>query len=110
MEGFRIRDKLVILVKASMENSQCQVKVQSELSAPLRVKNGLRQGDSLASLLCDTALEKSDKELRYPNEGHSFLYVRADTSFCGRYRHNWKVIGRQRNPLWPLKLQLKQWD
>jgi sorting nexin-29 len=45
-------------VKATMENSQCQVKVHSELSRPLEVMNWLRQGDSLACLLFNLALEK----------------------------------------------------
>jgi len=41
-----------------MENSQCQVKVQAELSHSLEVMNWLRQGDSLACLLFNLALEK----------------------------------------------------
>jgi hypothetical protein len=41
-----------------MENSQCQVKVQAELSYPLEVRNWLRQVDSLACLLFNLALEK----------------------------------------------------
>jgi len=41
-----------------MENSQRQVKVQAELSHPLEVMNWLRQGDSLAYLLFNLAMEK----------------------------------------------------
>jgi sorting nexin-29 len=41
-----------------MENSQCYIKLQSELSRPLNIKNGLRQGDALACVLFNIALEK----------------------------------------------------
>jgi hypothetical protein len=41
-----------------MKNSQCQVKIQADLSDPLITMSGLRQGDSLACLLLNVALEK----------------------------------------------------
>ena len=41
-----------------MNNTQCRVKIQNRLSEPINVKNGVRQGDALASLLFNVALEK----------------------------------------------------
>lgn len=45
-------------MKATMENNQCQVKVQADFSHSLEVMNWLKQGDSLACLLFNLALEK----------------------------------------------------
>ena len=41
-----------------MNNTQCQVKIQNRLSEPINVKNRVQQGDALACLLFNTALEK----------------------------------------------------
>jgi sorting nexin-29 len=41
-----------------MNNTKCQVKIQNRLSEPITVKNGVRQGDALACLLFNIALEK----------------------------------------------------
>jgi len=40
------------------ENTQSQVRIQSDLSDLITTKKGLRQGDSLACLLLNLALEK----------------------------------------------------
>jgi sorting nexin-29 len=41
-----------------MNSTQCRVKIQNRLSEPIDVKNGIRQGDALACLLFNIALEK----------------------------------------------------
>ena len=41
-----------------MNNTQCRVKIQNRFSAPIHIKNGIRQGDALACLLFNVALEK----------------------------------------------------
>jgi hypothetical protein len=41
-----------------MNNTKCRVKIQNRLSEPISVKNGVRQGDALACLLFNIALEK----------------------------------------------------
>jgi sorting nexin-29 len=53
-----IPHKLIALVKATINNTQCQIKIQNRFSAPINVRNGIRQGDALACLLFNTALEK----------------------------------------------------
>ena len=42
MEELNIPKKLIALVKATMNNNKCQVKIQNRLSDPITVKNGVR--------------------------------------------------------------------
>jgi sorting nexin-29 len=58
MEELNIPQKLIALVKAMMNNTHCQVKIQNRFSEPINVKNRVRQGDALACLLFNIALEK----------------------------------------------------
>jgi hypothetical protein len=58
MEELNIPQKLIALVKATMNNTQCRVKIRNRFSEPINVKNGVRQGDTLTCLLFNTALEK----------------------------------------------------
>ena len=58
MGEMNIPQKLIALVKATMNNTQCRVKIQNRLSAPINIKNGIWQGDALACLLFNVALEK----------------------------------------------------
>jgi len=50
--------KLTALVKDTMNNTQCRVKIQNRFSEPTNVKNGVPQGDALACLVFNIALEK----------------------------------------------------
>jgi hypothetical protein len=58
MEEFKIPKKLIALVKATMKNTLCQLRIQNLLSDHIHIKNGIRQGDALACLLFIIALEK----------------------------------------------------
>jgi sorting nexin-29 len=58
MEELNIPQKLTALVKATMNNTQCRVKIQNRFSEPIKVRNGVQQGDALACLLFNIALEK----------------------------------------------------
>jgi hypothetical protein len=57
MEELNIPQKLIALVKATMNNTQCRVKIQNRFSAPINVKNAIQQEDALACLLFNIALE-----------------------------------------------------
>jgi hypothetical protein len=57
MSEFNIPNKLVRLNRMSMENTASQVRIQYDLSDPITTKKRLRQGDSLACLLFNLALE-----------------------------------------------------
>ena len=58
MTEFGIPPKLIRMVKATMTNVQCSVQIQSHLSEPISTIRGVRQGDALACLLFNIALEK----------------------------------------------------
>jgi len=58
MSEFNITIKLIRLMRMTMENTQSQVRIQSNLSDLTTTKKGLRQGDSLACLFFNLALEK----------------------------------------------------
>ena len=58
MEELNIPQKLIALVKATMNNTHCWVKMHNWLSEPINIKNWVRQGDALACLLFNIALEK----------------------------------------------------
>jgi hypothetical protein len=58
MLEFGIPLKLVRLTQATMEGTTAKVKVQNELSGSFHLRNWLRQGDALACILFNIALEK----------------------------------------------------
>jgi hypothetical protein len=58
MEEMHIPRKLTAFVRASMRKTQRQIKIQNMLSSPIIIINGVQQGDSLACLLFNIALEK----------------------------------------------------
>jgi sorting nexin-29 len=53
-----IPPKLIRLVKTIMTDMQCSVQIQSHLSEPIYITRGVRQGNALACLLFNIALEK----------------------------------------------------
>jgi hypothetical protein len=57
MSEFHIPNKLIRLTRMTMENTNSQIRIQSDLSDPITTKKGHRQGDSLACLLFNLALE-----------------------------------------------------
>jgi hypothetical protein len=63
MKEFKIPNKLVNVVKMTLEGSICRVKVQGSLSQYFTIRNGLRQGDPLSSVLCNIVLEKAVREI-----------------------------------------------
>lgn len=58
MSEFGIPRKLINLVKLTMSPVTCRVRVGSDLSEPFEALHGVRQGDGLACLLFNLALEK----------------------------------------------------
>jgi sorting nexin-29 len=72
MEDLGIPQKLIKITKITMKKSVTQIRIQSSLSEPLNVNNGLRQGDPLACLLFNIALEKAVREANIQITGHIF--------------------------------------
>jgi hypothetical protein len=58
MREFGIPNKLVNVVEMTLEGSKCRVKVQGSLSQYFTIRNGLRQGDPLTTVLFNIVLEK----------------------------------------------------
>ena len=58
MGEFNIPNKLIRLMQMTMEYTKSQVRIHSDLSDSIITKKGLRQGNSLACLLFNLALEK----------------------------------------------------
>ena len=72
MSEFNIPSKLIRLTRMTMENTQSQVRIQSDLSDLITTKKGLRQGDSLACLLFNLALEKAVRNAGIQKSGTIF--------------------------------------
>jgi sorting nexin-29 len=73
MMEFGIPAKLIRLVRTAMTNIQCSVQIQSHLSEPISTTRGVRQGDTLACLLFNIALEKVIWDSGIQNRGTIFF-------------------------------------
>jgi sorting nexin-29 len=73
MMEFGIPLKLIRLVKTTMTNVQCSVQIQSHLSEPICTTRGVRQGDVLACLLFNIALEKVTRDSGIQTRGTIFF-------------------------------------
>ena len=64
--------KLVRLTQAMLESTTTKVKIQNELSESFHMWNGLRQGDAVACILFNMALEKIIREANINQRGNIF--------------------------------------
>ena len=72
MLEFGIPLKLVRLTQATMEGTTTKVKVQNKLSECFHIQNGLRQGDALACISFNMALEKIIRDANINQRGNIF--------------------------------------
>ncbi|GFU65710.1 putative endonuclease-reverse transcriptase [Trichonephila clavipes] len=70
MKEFKIPDKLLRLINLTLSVTKIIVKVQNDLSSPL--KNIVQQGDTLVCLLFNLALEKVVRNLNINTRGNIF--------------------------------------
>jgi hypothetical protein len=68
----QVPKELIHLVKATMKDMKCQIKIQGALSEPLNIRNGIRQGYALACLLFNIALEKVIRDANINIRGNIF--------------------------------------
>ncbi|PNF28690.1 hypothetical protein B7P43_G07879, partial [Cryptotermes secundus] len=96
MEEMHIPRKLITLVRAAMRKTQCQIKIQNMLSSPIITRNGVQQGDSLACLLFNIALEKVVRDAGINTRGIIFyksvqiLAFADDIDIIGRTQKSMK--------------------
>ena len=72
MSSFGVPTKLIRLVRITMTNVTCQVRVDGKLTEPFAATKGLRQGDGLACLLFNLALERTIHNSRAETTGTIF--------------------------------------
>jgi len=72
MGEFSTPNKLVRIMRMTMENTKSHVRIQSDLSDSIIAKKGLKQGDSLACLLFSLALEKVVRNMEIQTSGTIF--------------------------------------
>jgi endonuclease/exonuclease/phosphatase family metal-dependent hydrolase len=82
MEELGIPQKLIRLVKCTMTNLVSVVKIEKDKSRPFAVNNGLRQGDSLACLLFNIALEKVIREAEVETRNTIFVHSTQILAFA----------------------------
>jgi len=73
MMEFGIPLKLIRLVKTTVTNEQCSVRIQSHLSEPVSATCGMRQGDTLSCLLFNIALENVIRDSGIQTRGTIFF-------------------------------------
>jgi hypothetical protein len=83
MSEFNIPNKLIRLTRMTMENTKSQVRIQSDLSDPITTKKGLRQGDSLACLLFNLALENARNAGIQTNGTIEYFLLLGSSPACG---------------------------
>ena len=90
MKEFEISMKLVRLVKLTLANTNRKVKIQGKLSPSFETMIGLRQGDSLSTLLFNLCMEKIITNVGFnPSET---IYDR--TRQCLAYADDVMILGR----------------
>lgn len=75
MLGMEVPRKLIHLIKLTMESVECCVRVGGELSDPFTTCRGLRQGDGLACLLFNFALEGAVRQSEIQVGGSVFNHT-----------------------------------
>lgn len=87
---FGIPNKLIRLCRMTMTNIHSQVKLSGSLSRPINTYNGLRQGDGLACILFNLALEKVIRDSKISSRGtilvksSQILYYAYDIDIIAR--------------------------
>ena len=75
MEEFGIPPKLISLTKATLSSVKCQVRLQNGQSSSFKTTKGLRQGDALACMLFNFALEKAVRDAYIDTSGTIYRVI-----------------------------------
>lgn len=69
MEKFGIPLEMIELIKLTVQDSKCKVKVNGQVSSSFKVNTGVRQGDGLSPTLFNIALEETLQKVNNSNGG-----------------------------------------
>ena len=90
MAELGIPEKLIRMVKLTLRNTECRVKVQNSISDPFNTRNGLKQGDALSCTLFNIALEKCVRMSGIESKG---TILQKSTQILG-YADDIDIVGR----------------
>ena len=90
MKEFGIPIKLVTMAKMTLMSTNNKVKIQGKLSPSFETAVGLRQGDSLSTLLFNLCMEKIIRNVRINPEETIFNRTRQ----CLAYAADVVILGR----------------
>jgi hypothetical protein len=89
MEEYEMLSELIILVKMKLENTNNKVKIQGNTSPSFDMVLGLRQGDTLSTLLFNLCMEKVTRNVTTNPGGTIFNRTRQ----CLLYADDVVVLG-----------------
>ena len=93
---FGVPMKLVRLIKMCLTETYSRVRVGKNLSNMFPIRNGLKQGDALLPLLCNTAFEYAIRRVQVNQDGlklnstHQLLAYADDVNILGGGIHTVK--------------------
>lgn len=104
MREFGIPNKLIRLCRLTMTNTSSQVKIAGLLSRPINIFNGLRQGDGLACVLFNLALEKAIRDSGTSTRGT----IVTKSSQILAYADDIDIIGRSQQAVQESFIQIER--
>jgi hypothetical protein len=87
---FKIPNKLISLTWMTLENTKSQVRIQSDLSDPITMKKGPKQGDLFACLLFNLALEMVVRKAGIQTNGTMFYKSVQILTYADEI-HGWTI-------------------
>jgi hypothetical protein len=104
LKEFGIPNKLVSLIKITLENSKSKVKIQGQMSEVFQVKRGLKQGDALSTVLFNVVLEKIIINMEINPKGTIFNRTRQYLA----YADDVVILGRSVTAIEEVVTQLQE--
>jgi hypothetical protein len=85
-----VPDKLIKLIKLTMQQTKMKVKVNNSYSEWFETKTGVRQGDPLPALLFSVVLDSIITNVEVRGNITARCKIETDLCLCRRHCNNWK--------------------